>query len=367
MAGQEIKKYEYIDLLRAFAILGVLLVHASQVAGRLHPVVLYWANYGQMGVQLFFVASSLTLCLSASERKEGSVRNFFIRRLFRIAPLYYFGIIFYFIWRVCLAKIGANVPTAPYDYSWWAVVLNVLFLHGFSQDHFNHVVPGGWSISVEMTFYLLFPLLFASLSRLGAGWFALLTVMLTMASLCAQVFIFNRVGLTNNEFCFLYASFLNQLPVFLIGLLTFKLIDRKIGVGGIGLAVGFVLAAWYLLNNRAHDTGFDGLLYASLSAVAFGIVTIRLSTAKIPRTIWLMVLQKVGQKSFSMYLMHFAVLDVLVMVFSRAGLAGIASPEMRLLILFSALVALSYTISLATGRLIEQPGMRLGRRLIDWL
>jgi peptidoglycan/LPS O-acetylase OafA/YrhL len=40
------------------------------------------------------------------------------------------------------------------------VVLSVLFLHALSPSAINNVVPGGWSIGVEMVFYLLAPLAF---------------------------------------------------------------------------------------------------------------------------------------------------------------------------------------------------------------
>ena len=38
---------------------------------------------------MFFVASALTLCLSMRERREAGPWNFYVRRFFRIAPLFY--------------------------------------------------------------------------------------------------------------------------------------------------------------------------------------------------------------------------------------------------------------------------------------
>lgn len=59
-------------MFRGLAILAVILVHTSQKvdigAGRLALL----AAYGQMGVQLFFVASAFTLCNSWQAREAES-------------------------------------------------------------------------------------------------------------------------------------------------------------------------------------------------------------------------------------------------------------------------------------------------------
>jgi peptidoglycan/LPS O-acetylase OafA/YrhL len=58
-----VKRFAYIDALRGYAILGVLLVHTGQYSGFDSQ-----AAFGARGVQLFFVASALTLMFSWHER-----------------------------------------------------------------------------------------------------------------------------------------------------------------------------------------------------------------------------------------------------------------------------------------------------------
>jgi peptidoglycan/LPS O-acetylase OafA/YrhL len=45
------------------------------------------------------------------------------------------------------------------------VLSNFTFLHGFNPYWITSLVPGGWSIAVEMTFYIILPFLFARIKR----------------------------------------------------------------------------------------------------------------------------------------------------------------------------------------------------------
>lgn len=99
---QEIKKFEYIDSLRGIATLGVIAVHASQqVLPKSHTI--HWLmEMGASGVQLFYIASAITLCMSleaGTQWETHPIRNFYIRRFFRIAPLFWLTVIFYYRYR----------------------------------------------------------------------------------------------------------------------------------------------------------------------------------------------------------------------------------------------------------------------------
>ena len=83
----------YIDALRGFAILGVIVVHvAGAFPAPSHVLNVILANGGR-GVQLFFVVSAFTLFHSLDSKTAGAAGlfRFFVRRYFRVAPLYYAG------------------------------------------------------------------------------------------------------------------------------------------------------------------------------------------------------------------------------------------------------------------------------------
>jgi exopolysaccharide production protein ExoZ len=49
---------------------------------------------------------------------------------------------------------------APNGIELHTVIMTATFTHGFWPDTISSLVHGGWSIAVEMTFYLFFPLIF---------------------------------------------------------------------------------------------------------------------------------------------------------------------------------------------------------------
>jgi len=76
-----IKKYGFIDEARGLAILMVILVHTTQTVAFLPKYFLAVGYYGQMGVQLFFIASAFTMCNSFASRttENHSILFFYIR------------------------------------------------------------------------------------------------------------------------------------------------------------------------------------------------------------------------------------------------------------------------------------------------
>ncbi len=92
-------KLKYIDALRGLAILMVIAAHTFQYSTSFSDDIFNKiVSHGARGVQLFFIVSAFTLFLSFNYRKVKETKvniKFFIRRLFRIAPMYYLGIIYF--------------------------------------------------------------------------------------------------------------------------------------------------------------------------------------------------------------------------------------------------------------------------------
>src|SRR6478735_102007 len=160
-------KLRYIDTLRGLAILAVIIVHCSIYGNNeFLPSIFKSIVYsGLHGVQLFYVVSAFTMFLTLHSRdgkEEFLWPKFFIRRFFRIAPMYFVGIC-YFLWQ---DGFGQRYWLGDADHITSLNILsNFLFIHGFNPYWITSVVPGGWSIADEMLFYCLIPFLFLKIKN----------------------------------------------------------------------------------------------------------------------------------------------------------------------------------------------------------
>jgi peptidoglycan/LPS O-acetylase OafA/YrhL len=352
------RRLDYIDAARGWAFLAVLTVHAFGHAPVDNYVLKSLAASGSYGVQLFFVASAFTLFMSFDARRtrdDRPVLFFLIRRFFRIAPLFYFGILFYL-----LARGTGPSPFAPGGIHTRHVVLTALFLHGWWPDTINSVVPGGWSIAVEMNFYLCLPLLFVLLTTLRRAIVAFiisipLTVgisLLAVRLLCPHVDPLLLAG-------FSYGWLPRQFAVFLLGIVVYHLsrqphdpvtAKRLAVVGLIGLLAVSMIGDRLPLAYLAHSICFAIILVALRSTPVKFLVN--------PMTRFL------GTLSFSAYICHFFAIDVVGATMQRTTFLPRQHPFLMFLILYFSALALTCAFSFITYRLIEIPGQNLGRRII---
>lgn len=204
--------------LRAISIFIVLFHHlnAAGTFGAFHaPSFLGFLFDGNFGVNVFFVISGflITTLLLAEEQKNGtiSLKNFYIRRIFRIFPAYYFVLFVYFL----LQYFSVLYFTRE---SW----LSSIF-------YYKYLVPGDaatghfWSLSVEEHFYLVWPLVFF-LFRKSRAWFAAGIICLVFA--CRFLAYYNRFHL---PFVGDWAFIFQRADSIMIGCLVAMYKDQIIG------------------------------------------------------------------------------------------------------------------------------------------
>lgn len=368
-------KYAYIDIVRGLAILAVILVHIGSIVPGLPAISTAIFMFGNLGVQLFFVASALTLCLSMQSRADDDWLNFYIRRFFRIAPIFYCGIVFYFFWHLLKNYHATGLLALSEGDNFPALIQNMLFVHGFSPSNFNYLVPGAWSIGAEMAFYALFPMIILIVRR-GIGAMLALFVASWFLSVAAQIIMFNVVSprlidsavimepLENVGFGFIYANIFNQLPVFLAGCIAFLLIKSRIGPVHLLIAGLLCLTSLLLMISPSFQTNFTGAIYPTLAAIGFAIGIVWLANKPIAMnaiTSWLI---HIGRLSFAIYIVHFAIVSLLHLALESLQLQRILPPTLLLMSLFAGATFVSAQVAELIHAKIEKPGIKIGQKLI---
>lgn len=339
--------------LRAVAALSILLFHQApnlDVPG----FVSFIKNYGGMGVQLFFALSAFSLAHSTHHRMTdvGWVRSFAIRRFFRIAPLFY----------------AALICFLAYDYLVWGkihtlseITLNVLFLHGFVPGVHESIVWAGWTIGVEMIFYAVFPLILAMLDGARA---AVLFFVLSCVASASVVAEFNAIPTLAKTYP--YMNIIRSLPSFAAGLCAFYVYEVLARMPIRPILVQSCCATMTIgLGYLAVRSPLAAVVPSEfLWSALFGLLCVWQATAP-GLIVGSKPMQFIGERSYSVYLVHAMIVFRLAPVYASIYAAF---PALGGTLAYALCVALGLTCVLAVANVtytfIEVPGIGFGSRLV---
>ncbi|MDE2517042.1 MAG: acyltransferase [Rhodospirillales bacterium] len=374
IAPSRARYYAYIDALRGYAVLLVITSHYASLFPALPHLIRRVAEMGYYGVQLFFITSCLTLLMSWHQEQDRSgrvdVSAFFLRRFFRVAPAYYAAGLLYFL---ALPPVhGFDLLQALASMAFvnaWHPLLMPTVAGRWS------VVPGGWSIGVEWSFYLLFPF-FVRAIRTLTGVVALLVITVLLAIMANRGVVLAFGGMYSDAALrgFLYFWFPNQACVFVCGALVYLLILR-LDAGARWMAHPKTAASLTLC-------GFFALTFVPLGLILGGWPPDpRTLVICLPLSMFVLALSRmrsgvfvhawvvnIGKISFSGYLLHFLILRAMEAALPQAWLhaSGFRAAAVFLL-LWPMAVALSLAAAWCFYRAVEQPGILCGKALIRHL
>ncbi len=337
------------DVLRGFAAVGVVFFHVLYVSGL--PVdVIAKAVVGRFDffVRLFFVISAFSITYAYYGRLNSinDIRWFYLKRFFRIAPLFYFVIAL----NAAVAVIGSNNLPGLYGY-----LLSFTFLFPFAPAKVNSIVGGGWSIGVEWMFYAFFPLILSFVRSWRLALFA------SIPFIFIAVLGHKHFGLYLDGSLRVYGLlfFLSHIQYFLVGIAVFYLFigtDRTIfhskQLNGI-LVVAIV--AFIVIYFKFWSKFPEEII---LSVGSFFLVY--LSSRGLPSYLDNVVTRYLGLISYSIYLMQFPVIGA----FKNYGFYSYISSVIKgdlLAYTASSLVTILTVlfISALTFKYVEKPGMKL--------
>lgn len=327
------KKTNYLTSIRGIACLIVIIAH---ILASIPSIGVYVSGCGKIGVWLFFVLSAFLLTLQWMKEDKvniKNIKNFYIKRFFRIYPCYIVTLIVALI-------IG-------YFDNFVDIIKHTFLIEGI-----GHL----WTIPVEFIFYIIIPFLFIILKKMKNTKFKILF-------LCILIIIF--------EVIFPYTSFpVNSIninwyiPVFLIGVILaycYKYFESK-QMKNIAFDILFCVVIILMLisvpyfKSLIFNINPDNYLQNKYLYFAIGwsiiIVSIQNSKYIIKYLNNTKIFMFLGNISFPLYLIHFIVLSKLNM--------------MNNLILKSILVfVISIILSIGMNKLIETPIIKLSKKIIN--
>lgn len=361
------KRINGVDLLRGMAIFFVLMNHVNmrlQIAkvpytqGLPRQLVksLFWN--GQFGVQMFFAVSGFLITSITLRRWQSlsqvSLTEFYRLRVARIAPLLL----------LLLAVLSGLHSAGLHDFVIPAktgglgrALLAALTFHINILEARRGYLPGNWdilwSLSVEETFYLLFPLLCRFLSR-GKLLVSLLIGVVALGP-------FGRTVFAHGNGTWAEYSYLGGMDAIALGCLTALLVSRirfsrpllwVLGIVGAALLafiLGFSLTAYRWGLDRS---GLDMTVLA-VGACMF-IAACAQGQWRSPRV--LDPLLKIGQYSYEVYLTHMFVVFAFFDLFLSIG-----KPMRSVPALFIAVAIVSGVVGGVVAVFYSEPMNRLLR------
>jgi peptidoglycan/LPS O-acetylase OafA/YrhL len=354
----------FLDFLRGWSAVLVFFHHAAILGG---GPGFFSGHIGQEAVNAFMLASGFLIYFQCSISKAYSglrnkvgVKNFYIRRFFRIAPAYYFCLIIALLLSEYLGLsregIAEILPHTMTNMSRYYIsepiqsfFIHASFIFGFLPSYsFSTPLPD-WSLGLEMQFYLIFPVLFFLYNKNFVTFFVI-----SLVGMLGTWFISNRIGFNFPMPSFLPLKFHN-------------------------FAAGIALA-YLLLNKENKSKSYYFIIIITIFFLAIGNRTAHIPLLFIFAWWWicnvntsqnyvLTFIQKVfnhksskflAEMSYSVYIFHLVImLPFFAFALKEGELSYIAW-------IFYSFILLALTMCVAhfIYKYIEIPGINMGKKLV---
>lgn len=340
-------RMQALDGLRAVSILLVIFSHA-------------WLGYvipGGLGVTVFFFISGfiITRLLLSEHGEKGqiSIKDFYLRRLFRLMPALslYIALSLAVMWLTGQPLKARDFAAVLFYFSNY---YNIFW--GFVQGTLISPLRITWSLAVEEHYYFIFPFLFALMVARKRLFLAVIIGMLA-AVLMWRLYLAGE-GLGDQMIERLYMSTDTRVDSIFYGAALalifecsagFSIFLKKPGVFVAGLCL---MLSTLLIRNEFYRQTFRYSVQGLALALMFGYLV--LSDNVVSRSLSRPALTYVGRVSYSLYLYHWLILGLVRMIFTQW-------PIIYKIGIFLALSLLSAHLSY---QYIERPFLSIGRGLI---
>ncbi|QQO11668.1 acyltransferase [Bradyrhizobium diazoefficiens] len=327
-----------LDGIRTFCIIFTVLNHIP-AAGR--P----WFVDGTVGVDAFFPLSGwLITWLLLEERRKGRIdlRAFYLRRIFRIVPLYYLTIGIYTGAAVAVYFLTAN--SAKLDELRTAALYLVTFNSEYRPDNAGVIFGHAWTLGIEEKFYVIWPLmLFLAARFTGVAVVGAFIVIGALFGLFGtnDYLIRGYFGLSVGAGM---AIWLNSSP--------YATVFRNIPIGWISLGMTVVMYGGLIMAPSVYwHLGLSASVSLLIVSVWFDREQGLARFLALPPLVWL------GTLTYAIYLLQTLASNLVQGVLQKLHV------DATFLTIFLADYAVSVALAWLAHVAIEQPAISIGRRL----
>jgi peptidoglycan/LPS O-acetylase OafA/YrhL len=305
------KRMPELDGLRGVAILAVVIAHYFGEVPHGVP----FLTAGWLGVELFFVLSGFLIggILMDNRSSPQFFSTFYIRRAFRIVPIYYIVLAVVLLSSAALRNAHAAwVPPSMPPWLYFTYVQNIAMSASGTLDGF-WLLPT-WTLAVEEQFYLLLPLLVFLVPKryvVALSLFAIVTgpVLRGLVFIAAHGQAAAAYSLLPCRWDALFlgvlAAYLYREPAVLRNLLQRNALQWAALAG----AWGVLFCA---IADRMYGVKLFDVLGYSFAALCFaGILLMAVSGLPVRRRFENRMLGTLGRISYGLYLIHQPVLGLL--------------------------------------------------------
>ena len=297
-------RIEQLTFTRFLAAIAIVLFHFCQNIFPFNtPALNFLVANANVGVSYFFILSGFVMILAYGDRKTINFGDFVKRRFARIYPVHLLAIVILLVYFVII-----NAPSSAYRGLPFVLTLIQSWIPGVALS----VNPPSWSLSTEMFFYIIFPLLFNNLYKTyPSKYLFIIVAIFFIASQVVLAILFKSSFYNPNppstSHDFLFYSPIMHINEFLVGnmvglfFIENKIKTRNYDLPIIGLLVLLILVIKY---NKTFFIFHNGLLafifvpFILLLSANNGFIT-KFANMKIPVFL--------GEISYSIYILQYAV------------------------------------------------------------
>ena len=280
-------------------------------------------------VHMFFIVSGFLIFWSFDA--DQNKKNFYIKRFFRIFPLYAFLIILQTLFFIGFSD-GSTFEVIKY------FIANIFFLNflapsvgsTLSSLEVNAINGSLWTLKNEVVFYLIVPLLFMFYKKWG-GYILLILYSLSVV----YMFAVDYLGMEK-----LLVQFPAQVRLFMVGILLYILFDKFNKNNIYLLAIVSLILLIFLKDN----TYFNYILYPFCIGFMMIFLVYFVKNIKVNFDF-----------SYSLYILHFPVIQ-LALYFE----INPTNPIISFVVLFAVILVLSYF----SEKYIEKRFIKIGREIV---